>query len=191
MASDSTTRQLCMCQSRSFSWKSLMGEGATVTKRFVYTVFKKSDMIHGTLDEIFRIYTWSMNALATGESPHYDHRGRKLDDGGRNLADGYCGVLAQCRGDWAFYCELFSFPQWNSAERMCWLCRASSTDRTCCFSDCGPHAEWRNTLWDHEGYIAFLLASGQVIPILFLVLGFCCLRLCGVGCGGCVLTMPL
>ena len=34
-------------------------------------------------------------------------------------------ALMQVRGDWEFYCDIFKFPRWNEANRMCWICRAS------------------------------------------------------------------
>ena len=111
-----------------FSWNSLVGSGTTVQKRFVATLIKKSDFVDGTVQAITRILAWSFNALLSGETPALDWEGRPLAGGGAPLAGGWRAALCQVRGDWAFYCELFKFPQWNSAERMCWMCKASSTN---------------------------------------------------------------
>ena len=46
------------------SWNSLVGRGETAKKRFLPTVLRKSDMVKGeTLDAIFRIFSWSVNAM--------------------------------------------------------------------------------------------------------------------------------
>ena len=156
-----------------FSWNSLLGVGTTTQKRFVFTVVKKSDMVVGTLDAIFKVFAWSVNALLSGDTPSQDADGRRLDGGGRPLADGWRGALCQIRGDWAFYKEVFDFPQWSAAERMCFLCRASSKIRALAWTNCGPEAGWRSTRWSHETYIEFLRGAGLAIPVLlWLVIGF-------------------
>ena len=77
------------------------------------------------------------------------------------------------RGDWAFYCELFRFPQWNSADRMCFLCRASSTDPALAWMKFGPDAGWRRTRWTHETYLRFLRRGSLAIPaLLVFAIGF-------------------
>ena len=89
------------------------------------------------------------------------------------LADGWCGALCQVRGDWAFYCELLNFPQWNSAERMCFLCKASSTNPALAWVRYGPDAGWRKHRWTHETYLRFLRRAACAIPpLLCLAIGF-------------------
>ena len=99
------------------SFNSLLGVGKTVTKRFVFTVIRKADMAADTLDYVFWIMSWSFNTLLEGKTPATDYMQRELLHGGKWLAGGWKGCLAQVRGDWAFYCECFYFPQWNSAVR--------------------------------------------------------------------------
>ena len=72
-----------------------------------------------------------------------------------------------------FLLKLFQFPQWNSAQRMCWLCRASSVDRELAWTNFGPDAGWRRTRWTHASYLRFLRAAGLAIPaLLVLAVGF-------------------
>ena len=149
-----------------FSWNSLVGTGATAQKRFLFTVVKKSDVVPGTLDAIFQVLSWSLNVLATGQTPSLDWRDRPMVAEQEPLAGGWRGVLCQVRGDWAFHKEVFNFPAWNAAERMCWMCRASSRNRRYAWNDFGPNAGWRSTRWTHAGYMAFLAASGLAIPVL-------------------------
>jgi hypothetical protein len=99
------------------SFNSLLGMGPTISKRFLFTVVRKSEMAADTLDYILWIMSWSFNVLLDGESPATDYMGRELLRGGRLLAGGWKGCLAQVRGDWSFYCEAFYFPQWNCAVR--------------------------------------------------------------------------
>ena len=82
-----------------------MGSGSTITKRFIFTVIKKSDMVADTLDHIFKIFGWSCNAMLAGETSHFDWNGKAIAGGGVELAGGFCGVMCQIRGDWAFYKE--------------------------------------------------------------------------------------
>ena len=58
-----------------FTWNSLLGAGSTSAKRFVFTLLKKSDVAVGTLDEIMRIFAWSMNSLLTGIVPRVNWLG--------------------------------------------------------------------------------------------------------------------
>ncbi len=148
------------------SWNSLLGEGNTIARRFVTTLIRKSEMTPATLEAICNIMSWSFNTMLTGETPSRDMHDQVTAGGGQTLAGGYRATLAQVRGDWQFYCELFKFPQWNSAERMCWLCAASSTVRNLYWGRFDDGAGWRATRYTHESYIAHLVASAAAIPTL-------------------------
>ena len=144
-----------------------------MAKRIVSTVIRKSDMVDGTMEAITRVISWSFNVLLSGETPSSDWEGGPLEGGGEQLAGGWRGAICQLRGDWVFYCELFKFPQWNSANRMCWLCQASSVDPALAWSHFGPGAGWRKTRWTHESYMRYLRLAGLAIPALFAVaIGF-------------------
>ena len=77
-----------------------------------------------SLDAILNIFSWSMNVLLEGKTPERTPFDRPLLGGGVPLAGSWRAALCQARGDWAFYKECFHFPQWNAAERMCFVCRA-------------------------------------------------------------------
>ena len=99
--------------------------------------------------------------------PTIDWNGRAIRGVPRTpLAGGWCGQLCQIRGDWQFYCECFYFPQWNSADQMCWLCRASSVDAGRLWTDFSRNAGWRETMWTHESYLHYRRTSGLAIPML-------------------------
>ena len=149
-----------------FSWNSLLGEGCTIDKRFVYTVVKKSDVIPETLPALLKLFSWSANALLTGISPELDEDGQPCPGGGKYLADGWRGALCQIRGDWQFYVELFGFPAWNSSVSMCWLCCASSTIPELSWSDFSDGAAWKATRKTHESFQAERAAEGKPMPVL-------------------------
>ena len=83
-----------------------------------------------------------------------------------DLAGGQRACLCQVRGDWEFYCSIFSFPKWNTSANMCWMCDASANGPLS-FSNCSADAPWRATRRTHESYIAAIRARGGAVPCLF------------------------
>ena len=150
------------------SWNSLLGEGQTRQKRFLFTVIRKSEMTSATMDRILTIFAWSCNTLLSGRFPKRDWADRSNGRGAPVglLAEGWKAALAEVRGDWQFYCDVFKFPAWNGAERMCWCCQASSTNRELTWTDSRPTAGWRATKFSHESYLAHLTRIRQAIPPL-------------------------
>lgn len=154
------------------SWNGLLARGRTRMKRFVFTFVRKRDYTPATLDRIFELLAWSFNAMADGLAPHESWDRRKIGPENEPLAGGWQAILTQIRGDWQFYCEIFSFPAWNAAERMCWRCRASTTNRDLKWVDTTEKANWRRTRFSHEDYLEWLRVNGLAIPILLaLVIG--------------------
>ena len=155
------------------SWNSLLGGGTTVQKRFLFTVVRKKDMTGDTLNAMLDILSWSFNVLLNGLAPKSDYYGKSLHGEYEYLADGYRGCLSQVRGDWAFYTEVFKFPQWNGAERMCWQCKASSIIPNLAWSDFSETAGWRATRWTHEAYLSSNRARDMMVPVILAkVVGF-------------------
>jgi len=149
-----------------FTWNSLLGAGATMEKKYLMTCIKKTEIIPATYSSIFAILSWSFNVMLTGVWPEVDWMGRQLAPKPEFLAQRFRACLCQVRGDWEFYCSIFSFPKWNMATRMCWMCDASASGLLA-FSNCGPDAPWRATRHSHETYIARLHAQGEPVPVLF------------------------
>ena len=141
-----------------FSWNSLLAVGSTETKRIMFTVVRKSELVNGvggTFDAIWKIFAWSLNAMLDGMTPSVDWLDRPIPGGNEVLAGGWKATLCQCRGDWEFYWQVFNFPRWNSADSICWLCKASASDKhkELLWTDCGADAGWRCTRWTHESYL--------------------------------------
>ena len=147
-----------------FTFNSLLCDGATMAKRFVMAIIKKSDMVPGTLDKMMAILSWSFNVALAGLSPQISFDGEAIEDP-TYLAGRWRGSLIQVRCGWEFYKTIFNFPAWNAAEQMCWLCRASGRGELR-FSACGADAAWRRTRQTHEMYVADIAAAGQELPIL-------------------------
>ena len=109
-----------------FTWNSLVGTGATMAKRYLTACLKKSDIVPGTLDAVFRILAWSFNILLDGKWPTVLWNGMPVQSPRGDLAGKLKGCLCQIRGDWEFYCTVFSLPKWSMADNMCWMCQASA-----------------------------------------------------------------
>ena len=120
-----------------------------------------------------RMFGWSCNVFLSGQTILTDYRNRALRRGGADFAGGVRGCLVQCRGDWEFFCNLFRFTRWDSADMMCPFCKASATDRARSWTNFGIDAAWLNTRWTHEAYIDWLRAAGVAIPVLFAVVLGC------------------
>ena len=155
------------------TWNALLATGTSQEQRHVITVIRKSQLLEtgATLEAIFNVIAWSFNALLRGACPDEDECGMPMAGSSHPLADGWRGALLQIRGDWQFYVQAFGFPQWNSSDRMCWLCRASSTRRDYLWTDMNRDAGWRATCWSHEEYVRHLAERGQETPNLFLAEG--------------------
>ena len=147
-----------------FTVNSLLGEGESACKRFVMTIIKKSELVPGTLDKMMDIMGWSFNIALTGLTPVVSYEGEDIDNP-TYLAGMWKGSLVQIRGDWEFYCSIFRFPQWNTAEHMCWLCKAAGQGDLA-FGNCGSDAPWRGTMQTHESWTADLEAKGKQLPAL-------------------------
>ena len=104
-----------------FTWGSLVGQGSTKQKRFVMTTLPKQAILKDgrTLDAVWQVVAWSLNALRDGTWPSTDHLGQQLEGarqprGGQRLPQNKKGVTLQMRGDWEWMCQCFNFPRWNA-----------------------------------------------------------------------------
>ena len=149
------------------NWNSLVVGGPTIQTRFLFSVVRKSECVGDTIDELLRVFSWSMNVVLSGQTPHVDWKNRAVAGGGKDLCGGYRGCCCQCRGDWEWYVKIFYFGRWDEAERMCPFCRASVTNRHLGWYNFDMDAPWRDTIWTHEAYISFLKGRGLPFPILF------------------------
>ncbi len=157
------------------TWNSLAGQGSSKQTRCLITVIRKDQMLSdgSTLEAIWDVISWSLNALATGKYPSKGHadtqlEGRQREVAGQWLAEGRQGLTLQMRGDWQWFCQCFGFPQWNGAVNMCWICKAGNRQKP--WTDFRQTAEWRGTERNHERYLADLAGSNP--PRIFQIIGF-------------------
>ena len=92
---------------------------------FIYTVYRKSDCTANTLNDIWDVFLWELQALQHGREPLLQEMGKPLDQ----QQPGQClfpaasrplhFCLMQVRGDWAWYVEALGVWQWNCKAHMC------------------------------------------------------------------------
>ena len=80
------------------------------------------------------------------------------------------GPLGQCRGDWAFYKQIFDFPSWSSMN-ICWKCSASRGGAHD-YKDCSASAAWRAHRLHGPEFLAKQRAAGITPSALFQSPGF-------------------
>ena len=98
------------------------------------------------------------------------HDGKPLDAKRQLLANkplGFQAALAQARGDWQFYNQVFGFPSW-SGEHICWRCNATQDT----FKDFSPSASWRTNRISPCQFFQCQRAGGSLVSPLFGCPGF-------------------
>ena len=98
------------------SWNSLIGRSLEgFARRFIFAIVRKAEMNPdgSTLDRLWHVFAWSMNALLTGITPSEDWDGHPIAGGGLFIANRLRGALVQVRGDWEFYYQVLGFPHWK------------------------------------------------------------------------------
>ena len=156
------------------SWNSLVSGsiGQGFARRLLFTLIRKSDLCESTFEDIWRVFSWSLNHLCTGISPSKDWRDMCIDGGERWLAEGYRGLLVQIRGDWEFLAQVIRLPAHNNNDNNCWLCRASRIHPGLLWHDFSRGAGWRRTIRTHRSWEGELRSRGSMIPLIFqLVIG--------------------
>ena len=101
-----------------------------------------------TLEPFLQVFCWSMRALIEGVWPKHRHDREPWSktDAWRQKQDGPLpahAVVAQIRGDWAYYKQLFGFPAWSN-RCICWLCPANKDEASHPFWNFKAHASWRH-----------------------------------------------
>ena len=92
------------------TWNSLVGSGVTADTRFVITLIRKPQLPpdQSTLEAIYQIVAWSLNALQQGLSPSADPFGSPLTGGGQAFGSRLVGQLHTDQRRLAIFCCHFS-----------------------------------------------------------------------------------
>ena len=64
-------------------------------KRFLFTVIRKKDLGGETMNELFRVLSWSLNVCLTGIMPDQDWNLSPLQGGKKFLAEGWRGACVR------------------------------------------------------------------------------------------------
>ena len=139
--------------------------------RILFAGLPKSCVGEGTVDDLLRVWSWSMRCLALGESPKSRHDGsewkRPADStraglGGHRMK--YRVALLQLRADWDWLKKIYNFPSWATTG-ICWRCGAERRQGDLCFKDTGPDARWRAQRYSGEQFLRMQRARGMASPL--------------------------
>ena len=110
------------------------------SRRYLICAVRKKDLCQCgckgwcTFTGILRVIVWSMNALACGRHPEFDHNGDPFKDDlrwanrGFQIAQGTCGALCEYRGDLLEMVSLLGFKRWQTPTTPCMCCRTTRDD---------------------------------------------------------------
>jgi hypothetical protein len=140
------------------------------------------DIVEGdTLDTIYSVFAWSLDALSQGEFPYNDHLGvpfssihhpDRFAKRGQKLADGRVGAFAGMRGDWKYLVEALHLPRfYKHHDYLCHACcvrKYANGMRYTDFRRCAPH---RATILSNMEFLGDLLGRTVISPLL-LIPGF-------------------
>ena len=146
-----------------FSWNFIAMPSA---QRFLFGTIEKQWLCrcgcHGrhTINKILDVFVWSMKCLYEGIWPHCRHDSTPFGQHDKERAKhtgelGFRASLQQCRGDWAWFKQLFGFKGWSS-NQMCWLCSCTKSTMT----DFDLGAEWRACRHTTGSMLALLRRQG-------------------------------
>ena len=98
--------------------------------KHTFTVYRKSEATKETVDDIWNVLLWELQALALGREPKLGEQTKPLEsqepgdflNGEYGRKHRFC--LMQIKGDTAYLVEIFGVRQWNSKLFMCACCHA-------------------------------------------------------------------
>ena len=127
------------------------GVASTTVKRFWITAIQKNALCdcgfggRCTMDAIWKVVQWNLEALAARSFPHTGPEGEALEDDWRREKAGTPLTLragcVQFRGDWPWLCFVFGFLG-HAATQFCFMCAAAFNEHTP-MTDVSVGARWR------------------------------------------------
>ena len=134
------------------SWSSLLTKGPTRVSR-VKTVVKEGGF-NQTWIKVWKVLSWSFEALAAGRWPLVDWSGQAFQDKtsvdylkrGKPLASGFEAMIFVLRADLEFLSNHFNLNH-PSSNSPCALCGADRDMSSNPWTDCRSSAKWRSTTW--------------------------------------------
>ena len=167
------------------SWCSLLCRGPTkITNFLLFLVVKTAVKDFGvaqTWPLVWKVLTWSLQALATGLWPEKNWEGNDFEDEsspdflnrGTPLAEGFSAVVFVLRADIDFLSNHFHLNS-PSSNTPCALCQADREADGRPWTDCRPTALWRQTCWTRASWAAthpsphpFFQMAGSGIDLVY------------------------
>ena len=148
-----------------YSWCSVLGHGSTLDLHFyIYSVMERLEtkVAPGTVNVIWQIIRWSLHWLALGKWPDRSWNGEVYPPGsadaeraGKDLANGFFGVLWALRGDLDYYSKVLDLTHYAAASCCIW-CRANlDLHSPLCWSEFREaFCQWKNNEWSASNWLA-------------------------------------
>ena len=144
------------------SWKCVLNTAPTMRSTMLITVLPYDLVLPNgqTLEDLYRVISWSFRAAAEGTWPEVDPQGFpfnaqsgvRFSKKGESLAQGLRLALARCAGDYKFLKETYAIRAYDHTE-CCHLCEATKT-RHPFYTEHSPQAGWRAHPRTHAEYVA-------------------------------------
>lgn len=166
------------------NWGSVaITQSPTFDSRLIFCIFKLSEMVRGdgydpTIQTIYEVFKWSLNALSSGKFPYKDYLGQPFSEmhhrdrfvlAGLDLAEGFCGAFSEVRGDWKWIKESFYLENYYGAHYICHLCNAHVSIQRLRYTNYRRDAQHRNTLVDAVLWWTRYAAAVLVSPLIYIV----------------------
>ncbi len=134
-------------------------EAGRPESKFVFTLYRKSEATPETLEDIWKVLLWELQALQHGRRPMVGQESLPLHE--QVPGEHLCGrwgrwhriCLMQVKGDWSWYTEALGIPQWNCNGHMCPFCGAHGKGHLR-WRDFSLEAPWRATCRTHDKFLA-------------------------------------
>ena len=170
------------------TWGSVATALNVLDTRLIFTgIYVKQLIDDVTLDEIHKVFAWSMRCLALGIYPANDHNGRPFSLGHHPhrfalanrenplIAGGHIGVWSEMRGDWKYVAQALTLAaSFATAAKLCHLCKANRTKRRLWYTHTRRNY-WplRRTRYSHRNFVRSQRAApGNTTGPLYDIPGF-------------------
>jgi len=158
-------------------------EEQTLDTRILFTSVPIWKAVPGkTLNEVYKVFVWSLNYLQLGVWPHEDHTGKpfsrqhhpeRFEKAGHSLTSiGLKGIWTELRGDWKWQWEALALPSFYNSNYICHLCRAHKKIRRLLYTDFRRDAQVRKTCVSWPKYRDWLAEAGDERPEITRLIGF-------------------
>ena len=128
-----------------------IGDAMAAARIPLFAILKHHTLRDHTYHDVMMVLSWSLRMLAVGVHPSCRHDGTPFgstDSKRRRLAGRdlrFKGALVEFRGDWAFYKQIFRFPQHNEKDGCCWRCDITPSR----LHEVASDAPWRSAPLSH------------------------------------------